>query len=145
MLPDIKHQRGLIKALRKNAQNLTEIDQRRLDTSFNRYPLIQDLYQRQLKLRSMLKLKTMNKDMCRLQIPELMDLLSELQSCGLEAIKTLSQTLTSWIEEILRMWRFTRSNGNTEGYHRKMKLIQRRAYGFRNFENYRLRVIAQCG
>jgi transposase len=24
-----------------------------------------------------------------------------------------------------------------------MKLIQRRAYGFRNFENYRLRVIAQ--
>jgi hypothetical protein len=30
-------------------------------------------------------------------------------------------------------------------FHRKMKLIQRRAYGFRNFENYRLRVIAQCG
>ena len=24
-------------------------------------------------------------------------------------------------------------------------LIQRRAYGFRNFENYRMRVIAQCG
>jgi hypothetical protein len=27
----------------------------------------------------------------------------------------------------------------------QMKFIQRRAYGFRNFENYRLRVIAQCG
>jgi len=26
-----------------------------------------------------------------------------------------------------------------------MKLIQRRAYGFRNFENYRLRVKALCG
>jgi transposase len=26
-----------------------------------------------------------------------------------------------------------------------MKLIQRRAYGFRNFQNYRLRVIASCG
>ncbi|WP_432416312.1 transposase, partial [Legionella micdadei] len=25
----------------------------------------------------------------------------------------------------------------TEGFHRKMKLIQRRAYGFKNFENYR--------
>jgi len=33
----------------------------------------------------------------------------------------------------------------TEGFHRKMKLIQRRAYGFKNFNNYRLRVIAQCG
>ena len=145
MVPEIKHRRGLIKALRKNLENLTEIDQRRLDTLFHRYPLIEDLYKRQLKLRSMLKLKTLNKDMCRLQIPELMDLLSELANCGLESMKTLSNTLTSWIEEIVRMWRFTRSNGITEGYHRKMKLIQRRAYGFRNFENYRLRVIAQCG
>ncbi|WP_083505156.1 transposase [Legionella santicrucis] len=32
----------------------------------------------------------------------------------------------------------------TEGFHRKMKLIQRRAYGFRNFENYRLRVKVLC-
>ncbi|UAK45266.1 transposase [Legionella longbeachae] len=35
-------------------------------------------------------------------------------------------------------------NGITEGFHRKMKLIQRRAYGFRNFENYRLRVKVLC-
>ncbi len=37
------------------------------------------------------------------------------------------------------MWRFTKNNGITEGFHRKMKLIQRPAYGFRNFQNYRLR------
>lgn len=36
------------------------------------------------------------------------------------------------------MWRFRKSNGITEGFHRKMKSIQRRAYGFRNFENYRV-------
>ncbi|HAT1922493.1 TPA: hypothetical protein JAZ42_04415 [Legionella pneumophila] len=40
---------------------------------------------------------------------------------------------------------FTKNNGITEGFHRKMKLIQRRAYGFRNFENYRLRVRVLCG
>jgi len=33
----------------------------------------------------------------------------------------------------------------TEGFHRNMKLIQRRAYGFKNFNNDRLRVIAQGG
>ena len=49
------------------------------------------------------------------------------------------------LEPVAAMWRFTRNNGITEGFHRKMKLIQRRAYGFRNFHNYRLRVIAQCG
>lgn len=53
--------------------------------------------------------------------------------------------LNDWIEPIACMWRFARNNGITEGFHRKMKLIQRRAYGFRNFDNYHLRVIAQCG
>jgi len=38
------------------------------------------------------------------------------------------------------MWRFTRNNGITEGFHNKMELINRQAYGFRNFENYRMRV-----
>ena len=58
---------------------------------------------------------------------------------------TLAKTLTSWREEIGCMWRFSKNNGITEGFHRKMKLVQRRAYGFRNFNNYRLRVIALCG
>jgi hypothetical protein len=39
--------------------------------------------------------------------------------------------------------RFSRNNGITEGFHREMKLIQRRAYGFHSFNNHRLRVIAQ--
>ena len=127
MVPTLKRRRGWIKALRKNQENLTEIEQNRLDTFLEKYPIIADLYQRQLKLRSMLKQKMLSKDTCRGQIPELMELISELATCGLEAMKTLSKTLSSWIEEIVRMWRFTRSHGITEGYHRKMKLIQRRA------------------
>jgi hypothetical protein len=43
------------------------------------------------------------------------------------------------------MWRFTRSNGITEGFHNKMETINRQAYGFRNFQNYRLRVQVLCG
>jgi transposase len=30
---------------------------------------------------------------------------------------------------------FTRNNGITEGFHTQMELIQRRAYGFRNFDS----------
>lgn len=40
------------------------------------------------------------------------------------------QWIRSWAEPIACMWRFTESNRITEGFHRKMKLIQRRAYGF---------------
>jgi transposase len=57
----------------------------------------------------------------------------------------LGQTLASWSQEIVAMWRFTRNNGITEGFHNKMELINRQAYGFRNFENYRLRVKVLCG
>lgn len=66
------------------------------------------------------------------------------QDQSFELATTLAKTLEDWSEEIARMWRF-RNNGITEGFHRKMKLIQRRAYGFRSSNNYRLRVIAQCG
>jgi transposase len=60
-------------------------------------------------------------------------------------MKTLGNTLDSWKNEIASMWRFTKNNSITEGLHTKMELIQRRAYGFRNFNNYRLRVITLCG
>nr|WP_281496062.1 transposase [Akkermansia glycaniphila] len=53
--------------------------------------------------------------------------------------------MRTWYAPIIRMWRFSKNNGITEGFHRKMKLIQRRAYGYRNFENYRLRVLVECG
>jgi hypothetical protein len=33
---------------------------------------------------------------------------------------TLAATLTSWREEIACMWRFTKNNGITEGFHHKM-------------------------
>lgn len=34
------------------------------------------------------------------------------------------------------MWRFTRNNAITEGFHTKMEVLQRQTYGFRNFQNY---------
>ena len=43
------------------------------------------------------------------------------------------------------MWGFAKNNEIIEGFRRKMKLIQRRAYGYRNFKNYRLRVLVECG
>jgi len=42
------------------------------------------------------------------------------------------------------MWRFTSNNGITAGFHNKMEVLQRQAYGFRNFQDYRLRVKMLC-
>jgi transposase len=45
------------------------------------------------------------------------------------------------MEPIACTWRLARNNGITEGFPRKLKLIQLSAYGFRNFENYRPRAM----
>ena len=77
-------------------------------------------------------------------IPRLLRAIYELQQAGLAPLVQLGQTLASWSQEIVALWRFTRNNGITEGFHTKMELLQRQAYGFRNFQNYRLRVKVMC-
>ena len=59
-------------------------------------------------------------------------------------VNIFGKTVESWREEVVRMLRFTKSNGILEGFHNKMEMISRRAFGFRNFESYRLRVKALC-
>lgn len=89
--------------------------------------------------------RALTQSACRKVIPLFLDMLAQLKQSTFKALVSLGKTLSSWQDEIARMWRFSKSNGITEGFHRKMKLIQRRAYGFRNFENYRLRVKVFCG
>jgi transposase len=59
-------------------------------------------------------------------------------------VQSLRKTMMKWKTEILNYFRTKITNGKTEGYNRKAKLIQRKAYGYRNFENYRLRLIYDC-
>lgn len=92
-----------------------------------------------------MRTKTITAREARQLIPQLLKLIETLKTSGFKPMATLAKTLENWDEAIVCMWRFSKSNGITEGFHRKMKLIQRRAYGFKNFENYRLRVIAECG
>jgi hypothetical protein len=82
---------------------------------------------------------------CAILIPKLLSAVDQLRQARLPQLVQLGETLDSWKQEIATMWRFTRNNGITEGFHNKMETISRQAYGFRNFENYRLRVKVLCG
>lgn len=143
--PDLKYSRPYLAALRTRPDRLT--DRRRDDLAelFRRYPAFKPLYSQMRKLIDLLCRKHRTHRQCRHLAPQLLTLTRQLAESGFAPLATLATTLESWQEEIACMWRFTKNNGITEGFHRKMKLIQRRAYGFRNFENYRLRVLAQCG
>lgn len=62
-----------------------------------------------------------------------------------ESLQRIAGTLNRWFEPIVRYIRNRYTNGLTEGFNNKIKLIQRMAYGLRNEHNRRKRILAWCG
>ncbi|MBD1922602.1 ISL3 family transposase [Microcoleus sp. FACHB-831] len=51
------------------------------------------------------------------------------------------KTIIRWLDEIIGYFDNRTTSGVVEGINNKLKLIKRSAYGFRNFENYRIRCL----
>ncbi|NKC68546.1 transposase [Vagococcus fluvialis] len=54
---------------------------------------------------------------------------------------TSDKTLKKHLPRIKNTFRFPYSNGPLEGPIKKIKLIKRIAYGYRNFQNYKYRIL----
>lgn len=108
------------------------------DQYFRHQPAIAAVYAFKQKLHRLLMFKHRQSRQCKRLIPIFLSYIQQLKESSFTFLNSLGKTLWLWRDEIVRMWRFTKNNGITEGFHRKMKLIQRRAYGFRNFDNYEL-------
>jgi len=143
--PEASRHRGLLSLMRRKPEHLREDQVVRLDGYLHdQKPVLGILWRVRNRLIELMNIKTQTKRKCREHVATLLDMIDELKRSGLALIESLGHTLERWSEEIARMWRFSKNNGITEGFHTKMELISRRAYGFRNFENYRLRVCVLC-
>lgn len=142
--PEGRKNRGLLSLMRRHEGSLDPDQKKRLFRYFEATPVLRIIWEFKQRLCQLLLVKRQTKNQCRKLLPFYLKYVQELKESAFESFRTLGKTLDSWSEEIVRMWRFTKSNGITEGFHNKMELIKRRAYGFRNFENYRLRVRALC-
>jgi transposase len=131
--------------MRRLPRNLKPEQWERLRVYLKSNPVMEAVYDFWHKPGRLLRIKSRTKLQCRRRIPHLLQAFKELRMSPFAPRQLLHETLNSWKEEIVRMWRFTKSNGITEGFHDKMEMISRRAFGFRNFENYRLRVRVLCG
>ncbi len=136
--------RGLLSLMRRHEENLSPEQKVRLQSYFAEHPQIGAIYEFKQDLCLLLRKKMCTARRSRRCIQQLLSFIEQLKTCGLAHLETLGRTLGSWDEEIAAMWRFTKNNGITEGFHNKMEMISRRAFGFRNFENYRLRVRVMC-
>ena len=137
--------RGLLSLMRRHRHKLTAQQQARLAAYLAAHPVLELIYRFKQRLCYLLLKKHRNRKQGEQLAPRFLRAVYQLRQAGLAQLVQLGQTLHSWSEQIAAMWRFTRNNGITEGFHNKMELINRQAFGFRNFQNYRLRVKVLCG
>jgi transposase len=138
-----KH-RGLLSLLRRHRHNLKPEQRIKLAAYLERFPAIKEIYRFKQRLSYLLLKKHRTRNQCVPLARRFLKAVHQLRQAGLPQLVQLGQTLDSWSAEIASMWRFTRNNGITEGFHTKMEVLQRQAYGFRNFNSYRLRVKMMC-
>jgi len=138
-----KH-RGLLSLMRRHRHNLKPQQRPRLAAYLAEHPAMEAIYRFKQRLCYLLLKKHKTRLQCRHLAHRLLTAIAALKAAGLTEMVQLGNTLEGWSAEIACMWRFTRNNGITEGFHNKMETISRVAYGFRNFENYRRRVKVLC-
>jgi transposase len=137
--------RGLVSLIRRHRSNLKDAEQEsKLDSYLAGWPGLGAIYEFKQQFCALLCQKHCTAQKCRQLAPKLLEAIDQLLDAKLTPLVTLGETLRSWQQEIAAMWRFTKNNGITEGLHNKMENLKRQAYGFRNFENYRLRVRVMC-
>jgi len=60
---------------------------------------------------------------------------------GLAPFERTARTLRRWRAEILNYWRYPITNAVVEGKHNRVKVLKRRAYGYRNTRMFQYRIL----
>jgi transposase len=139
-----KH-RGLTCLMRQHHWRMRIESQHKLECYLGKHPILREVYFFKQKLAALMCEKSHTRKSARPLVYEFLKMIEELKSTSNESLRVLGETLENWKEEIARMWRFTKTNSITEGLHTKMEMLSRRAFGFKSFENYRIRVLVHCG
>lgn len=76
-----------------------------------------------------------------LQRTQFYDWIKNAESCGISEFEKCAATYRHWAKEILNAFKYGLTNGPTEGFNNKIKVLKRISYGIRNFERFRTRII----
>ena len=71
--------------------------------------------------------------------------MTQLKECvHIPELKTLQYTFSRWKNEILNYFDSGLTNAMTEGFNSKAKLLKKMGYGYRNQNNFGLRLLNAC-
>jgi transposase len=120
-----------------NSQKLEYFEKKALWEWLEHHPKVKELYSVKENLHRLYR--TRGHDKAARALTALTD---QMALSNLKEIKTLRRTLMAWRNEILNYFKTGLTNGRTEGFNNLAKLLQKRAFGFRSFTNYRLRLLS---
>ena len=127
------------KLLLMNSKNLDYWTRQKIWQWLELYPQLKELYMWKEALHRFYRINGYNRAR-----KALLRMLDEMAGSNLKEIKTLRRTLQKWHREILNYFSTKLTNARTEGYNNKAKVLKRKAYGYRSFTNYRLRLLCAC-
>lgn len=119
-----------------NRKKLDYFKRLALDRWLEQYPELYELYWWKERLSTFYRIrKTGHAERILTRITD------QMAASKLPEIKTLRKTLMKWRNEILNYFRTRLTNARTEGFNNVAKLIQKRSYGVKSFEMYRLKYL----
>lgn len=141
-----KEERDKLKGLRwvlvKNEENLNEEERQQLQQLYETCPQLKTCHELKEEFRRIFDQETRRKTAQK----KLAAWKERVKATGLKCLEKFVRTLDNWEEWILNYFTSGKvTNGAVEGLNTKIKLIKRRGYGYRNKDNFRQRILVECG
>ena len=127
------------KLLLMSNKNLSYFERLALDQFLKKHPELHELYHWKERLHKFYR--TYGYMKAYRAYKRMMD---EMSVSFLPEIQTLRKTLLKWKEEVLNYFESGLTNARLEGFNNKASVLKRRAYGYRNYEHYRLQLLNAC-
>ena len=121
----------------KNRENLTAEDQEKLTAMLAASPELRTCYTLKEDFRTLF-----NQPLDKTEAEKLLqEWVTKVESSPFKALKKFVGTLRNWWQQILNYFVGRVNNGFAEGVNLKIKMLNRRGFGYRNFRSFRLHVL----
>ena len=132
-----RRQRGSTAALMdRGAERLSHQERQRLAQALATDPRLATAWALKEQLRGVYRSQTYQEAAERLG-----SWLQAAKASGLPSFARAAGSLQRWREEVLNYWHFPLTNALVEGKHNRLKVLKRRAYGYRNDSTFLLRIL----
>ncbi len=120
-------------SLLKNQEDLNDEQSKKLEQLKEVFPELGEMHQLKERFRNIFERSDS-------EIIGLLNLADWLKDAATK-FPSSCQTVIRWLGEIIPYFENRTTQGIVEGINNKLKLIKRKGFGFRNFDNFRLRTL----